>query len=99
MRISETRNDGIIQLDIDGRVETTTAPLLQQAILNGFQKGNNIILNFSNVSYISSAGLRALLIGQKTANSKKGSMKLINVRPAVMGILEQTGFAKLLVIS
>lgn len=98
MKISESRTEGVVQLDIEGRVDTTSAPLLQQAILNGFQKGNTLILNFADVTYISSAGLRALLIGQKTANSKRGSMKLINVAPAVYNILEQTGFAKLLVI-
>ena len=51
-----------------------------------------------NVPYISSAGLRALLIGQKTAASKGGSMKLTNVSDVVMNIFEMSGFSKILKI-
>ena len=98
MKISETRTDSTVQLDIEGRVETNTAPMLQQAILTAFQKGSALVLNFEQVPYISSAGLRALLIGQKTANSKRGSMKLINVSDAVMGIFKTTGFAGMLTV-
>ena len=50
------------------------------------------------MEYISSAGLRALLIGQKTATSKGGSMKVTNVSDVVMNILELSGFAKILKI-
>lgn len=98
MKIVENRTGDRIQLDIEGRVETNTAPQLQQAVLNAFQKGSHLVLNFTKVPYISSAGLRALLIGQKTAKSKRGSMKLTGVSTAVMGIFKQTGFAKLLTI-
>ena len=98
MTITEIRNEGIIQLDIKGRVDTTTSPQLQTAILQAFQKGNQVILNLEKVDYISSAGLRALLIGQKTANSKGGSMRLIHVCEAVMNVFEMTGFASMLTI-
>lgn len=98
MKISETRTEEALQLDIEGRVDTNTAPLLQQAILNAYQKSNHVVLNFTDVPYISSAGLRALLIGQKTANSKKGTMELVHVAPAVLSILEQTGFIEILTV-
>ena len=90
MTISETRAEGVIQLDIDGRVDTTTSPQLQQRILQAFQKGSTVILNLEKVEYISSAGLRALLIGQKTANSKGGSMKLVHVCDGVMKVFQMT---------
>ncbi|MCI8702905.1 MAG: STAS domain-containing protein [Anaerotignum sp.] len=47
---------------------------------------------------VSSAGLRALLIGQKTANSKKGAMKLVHVPPILMSVLEVSGFVNILTI-
>lgn len=92
MQITSTRNENTIQLTIDGRIDTNTSPQLQNEILTAFQKVNNVILEFEKVAYISSAGLRALLIGQKTALSKRGSMKLVHVQPMVMQVLKMSGF-------
>lgn len=96
MNISETRSGDVIQIQIDGRVDTTTSPQLQNAILQAFQKGNKLVLDFSGVEYVSSAGLRALLIGQKTANSKGGSMTLVNVAEAVLQVFKMSGFSGIL---
>ena len=98
MTISETRREGMIQLDIEGRVDTNNSPQLQQSILQAFQKGSHVVLNLEKVEYVSSAGLRALLIGQKTANSKGGTMKLIHVCATVMEVFTVTGFASMLTI-
>lgn len=98
MTISETRKDNMIQLDIEGRIDTNTSPELQKSILQAFQKGTIVILNLEQVDYISSSGLRALLIGQKTAISKGGSMKLVHVREAVIKVFTMTGFSKMLTI-
>ena len=96
MNISETRSGDVIQIKIDGRVDTTTSPQLQNAILQAFQKGSKRVLDFSDVEYVSSAGLRALLIGQKTANSKGGSMTLVNVVDAVLQVFKMSGFSGIL---
>ena len=96
MNISETRSGDVIQIKIDGRVDITTSPQLQNAILLAFQKGNKLVLDFSDVEYVSSAGLRALLIGQKTANSKGGSMTLLHVADAVLQVFKMSGFSGIL---
>ena len=96
MNISETRSGDVIQIKIDGRVDTTTSPQLQNAILLAFQKGSKLVLDFSGVEYVSSAGLRALLIGQKTANSKGGSMTLVHVAEAVLQVFKMSGFSGIL---
>ncbi len=96
MTISETRTEEKIELAVEGRVDTTTSPQLQAAILQAFQKGKNVILNFQKVDYVSSSGLRALLIGQKTAASKGGTLKLVNVCDSVMNVFKMTGFSKVL---
>lgn len=96
MNIILTDCESYVRLLVEGRVDTNTSPQLQQAILNAFQKNNNVVIDFLNVPYISSAGLRALLIGQKTATSKGGSMKLTNVSETVMEILNVTGFSNIL---
>lgn len=79
-------------------MDTNTSPQLQEMLLKAFQKGSRVILDFEQVEYVSSAGLRALLIGQKTANSKKGSMKLIHVQEAVQEVLDLSGFSAILTI-
>lgn len=98
MEITEVRENEVITICVEGRVDTNTSPQLQDAILKGFQKVNQIVLDFEQCSYVSSAGLRALLIGQKTANSKKGTMKLIHVPDILMSVLEMSGFINILVI-
>jgi len=96
MTIRETRDGEVVTLAVEGRIDTTNAPELQQAILNAYQKGKDVILDMSELDYISSAGLRALLIGHKTATSKGGSQKLIGVRDMIMDILDTTGFSDIL---
>lgn len=96
MNMIETDCGEYIRLMVEGRVDTTTSPQLQNKILGSFQKNPNMVLDFLNVEYVSSAGLRALLIGQKTARSKKGSMKLVNVPESVMHVFEMSGFSNIL---
>lgn len=98
MVIAETKFEDKIQLNVEGRVDTVTAPDLQKAILVAFQKTKALVINLEKVQYVSSAGLRAFLIGQKTANSKGCSMTLINVNEAVMQVLQMSGFASILTI-
>ncbi|MEG2073051.1 MAG: STAS domain-containing protein, partial [Oscillospiraceae bacterium] len=83
---------------IEGRIDTNTSPQLQEEILKVFKVSKSVTLDFDKVPYISSAGLRALLIGQKTAASKGATMELVHVSAAVFSILESVGFATLLTI-
>lgn len=98
MKLTENRDGNNIEILVEGRVDTTTSASLQQAILLAFQKCSQVALNVEKVDYISSAGLRALLIGQKTANSKGGNMTLRKVQPAVMEVLKMSGFSTILKI-
>ncbi|MBO4497484.1 MAG: STAS domain-containing protein [Lachnospiraceae bacterium] len=98
MNITETRDGESITLSIEGRVDATTSAQLQNAILVAFQKVRNLVLDFGQCEYVSSAGLRALLIGQKTAQSKGGQMKLINVGESFMAVLKLSGFDSIITI-
>ncbi|MCR5278210.1 MAG: STAS domain-containing protein [Lachnospiraceae bacterium] len=93
MTITETRDEEKVVLAVEGRVDTNTSPELQDSILKAFQKGNYLELDFAELDYISSAGLRALLLGHKTAMSKGGSMVICHVNEDVMEIFEDTGFS------
>lgn len=98
MTVTTTQNGSQMILAIDGRIDTNTSAQLQTEILKAFQGAQTVTLDFQAVAYISSAGLRSLLIGQKTATSKKAVMELINVSASVMTILKTVGFASILTI-
>ena len=95
MTIAETYNEDNIILVISGRIEAINSDELQNAILKAFQRNKNVILDMNDVPYISSAGLRALLIGMKTANSKGGKFLLINCSAAVKEIIRVTGLDRM----
>ena len=84
-------------IEIVGRLDTTTAPVLEKAINEDIGDTKNLVLDLKAVQYISSAGLRVLLGTQKRMQ-KIGSMKVVNVCEAVMEVFEMTGFADILVI-
>lgn len=98
MTIKKLQDGDATVLEIEGRIDTNTSPQLQTELLKVFQGSNHIVLDFAKVQYISSAGLRALLIGQKTATSKKAAMELMNVPAVVMTVLDSVGFSKVLTI-
>lgn len=84
-------------IEIAGRLDTNTAPTLEKAINENIEDTKKLVLDFKDIEYISSAGLRVLLGAQKKMQ-QIGSMKLINVGESVMEVLEMTGFADILVI-
>lgn len=98
MNITEKIIENGMELMLDGKIDKITAPQVQSAILTAFQKCSNLTVNFSKVAYVSSAGLRALLMGQKTAASKGGTMKVTGVSEEVLSVFKLTGFDKVLTI-
>ena len=98
MRIKEKRNRDIITLEISGNLDTNSSAEFQEALLNGFRNANHVVLDLEECNYVSSAGLRVLLMGQKTAIAKKKTMKLINVTEVFMSVLEISGLVDVLTI-
>lgn len=98
MTITKLQEGDGVTLQVDGRVDTNTSPELQKAILESFQSTKKLTLDLEKVVYISSAGLRALLLGQKTASSKGAVMELLHVAPTVKSVLDSVGFSKILTL-
>ena len=96
MNIIKSADSQGVVLSLDGRIDTLSSPQLQTAILQAFQHDKTLILDFTKVPYISSAGLRVLLIGQKTATAKGGSLTLRHVSDMVMNVLDMSGFSNIL---
>lgn len=95
MTINVTDNGDKKIVAIVGRLDTVTAPDLEQELKGLFDTTKELELDFAGVEYISSAGLRVLLGAQKVMN-KMGSMSVLNVNPAVMEVFEITGFRDIL---
>ena len=84
-------------IEVVGRLDTTTAPVLEKTINEDMGDTKNLILNVKGLEYISSAGLRVLLGAQKKMQ-KVGAMKVTNVNEAVMEVFDITGFTDILTI-
>ena len=95
MKIDFNKNDGVLNIALEGRLDTTTAPQLESFISENYEGGNALVIDCKNLAYISSAGLRVLLGAHKKS---RGEMKLTNVCELVMEVFEMTGFADILVI-
>ena len=97
MTIEIKKNNQETIIEIEGRLDTITAPALDKTINEDIGDTKNLVLDVKGMEYISSAGLRVLLSAQKKMQ-KIGSMKVTGVCEEVMEVFEMTGFADILVI-
>ena len=81
---------------LEGRLDTVTSPSLEKELAS-LEGVTELVLDFSSLDYISSAGLRVLLSAQK-AMSKQGKMTICHVNDTIMEIFEVTGFSDILTI-
>lgn len=97
MTITKTQDGNAVKLALEGRLDTTTAPQLEAELKEALPGTENLEFDFSELQYISSAGLRVLLSAQKTMN-KQGAMKITNVCSDIMEVFEITGFSGILTV-
>jgi len=97
MTIQQTLEGGRLTLALEGRLDTITAPQLEEVVRGGLEQVTELVLDMEKLEYISSAGLRVLLSAQKLMN-RQGSMKLLHVCPEVLEVFELTGFTDILSI-
>lgn len=97
MNIQQKSDGSKLTLQIEGRIDTKTAPELETVIQTSLADVSELIIDLADTVYISSAGLRVLLIAQKQMN-KQGEMSVIHVNNDLMEIFEVTGFTDILTI-
>jgi len=83
-------------LTLVGRLDTMSAPALQQPLLAAVKSGADVVLDFSGIEYVSSAGLRVLLQAEKAAEAGGGKLTIANCSPEVMEVFELTSFSAIL---
>jgi anti-sigma B factor antagonist len=94
MELSETKHDCIVILTLKGRLDANTAKLLEASLLDLINNRNEhlLVVDFQHVNYISSAGLRVLLMAAKILKSQNGKMVLTALKEHLKEIFEITGF-------
>lgn len=97
MKIEKNVENEVMTMAIVGRLDTTTAPELEQEIRSSIDGITDLTFDLENLEYISSAGLRVLLSAQKIMN-RQGDMRLTNVSDTIMEIFDVTGFTDILTI-
>lgn len=98
MTIGKTLDGTTLTMSLEGRLNTSTAPELEAEIKESTTDVTSLIMDFKELEYISSAGLRVILSAQKIMNAKGGSMVVRNVRDTVKEIFEVTGFSSIITI-
>lgn len=97
MQITKTLNDGALDIALQGRLDTTTAPQLEEELKSSMDGVTALTMDMAELQYISSAGLRVLLAAQKVMN-KQGTMVLRNVCEDIREVFDITGFSDILTI-
>lgn len=97
MNIIKSLDGMTLNVALEGRLDTTTAPQLEAELKQSIADNTELILDFAKLEYISSAGLRVLLAAQKVMN-KQGKMVIRNVNDVILEVFEVTGFVDILTV-
>ncbi|MEG2045019.1 MAG: STAS domain-containing protein [Clostridia bacterium] len=97
MKINKIIDQEKLTIALSGRLDTTTAPELEATLKESLEGVTSLILELSDLEYISSAGLRVLLSAQKIM-MKQGKMVIRNANDTIIEVFEITGFIDILTI-
>ena len=98
MKITKKYDGKRLLLLIEGRIDTVTSQELEKEINEELGDFESLTLDFNDLKYISSAGLRVLIITQKKLNDENIPFEIINVNGTVGEIIQMSGFDKILTI-
>jgi anti-anti-sigma factor len=94
--VTTADKEGTMVFSIQGKIDTATAPVLEEMINREIDAGNRkILLDFSSVSYISSGGLRVLLATAKKLRNPGDKYALCSLSPEVLKVLKLAGFTSI----
>ncbi|MEK3881874.1 STAS domain-containing protein [Paenibacillus sp. PL2-23] len=97
MNIQATEQDGVTIIPLEGRLDGSNATVAEAAFLQLLSEGRErFVFDFSNLQYISSAGLRVILVAAKKLRASKGSMVCAALSEQVYDVFEMSGFTNIL---
>ena len=86
------KKDAVLTVKPKGRLDTATSPLLESELRQSLDGIQEVIMDFTDVEYISSGGLRVLLATEQMMENRGGCMKLIHVKEHILDLFELVGF-------
>lgn len=92
MKINKKQDGNSLKIELEGRLDTTTAPELDEAVKSSIDGVTDLVFDMTGLEYISSAGLRVLLSAQKAMGKVNGKMVVKNINDVIQEIFEVTGF-------
>ena len=96
MEVKFNKQDSTLTVFISGNIDTVTAPELDAQLQENLSDVKDLVLDFAAVDYISSAGLRVVLMANQQMEDVDGNMTVKNVNEDVRDVFEMTGFDSLL---
>ena len=97
LNINNIDENGQLVISVEGSIDTLTAPEFESKVLNALEGVKKLLLDFAQVEYVSSAGLRTILLLNEKMEEKDG-MTIKNINDEVRDVFEMTGFDELLTI-
>ncbi len=98
MEINKVVEDNKLTVEVSGRLDTNTAPELEESINEDIQGIKDLNFGFKDLDYISSAGLRVILKFHKQMTSVGGTLSIISPKDEVLEVFDMTGFSTFLTI-
>lgn len=99
MTIQETRLGSVVTIAVEGRIDTTTSTMLEESVARAVDSGaGNLLVDLEQVDYISSAGLRVLLVLAKRMRERRGRLVLCSLQEPVRQVFDLAGFLPLFTI-
>lgn len=98
MELSKHMRDGITVIALSGELDSSTAPIAQNGLDELLPASGTVLLDLSGMSYMSSAGLRVLLLAHRQAKRTGVSLALAGITDGVRDIMSATGFLEFFVV-
>lgn len=96
MDIATTYEGSTATVAVEGYLNTNTSGELEQELARVVQKTHDVVLNFAQLEYLSSTGLRVLVAAQKQVTAARGTMRIVNLTDDVREVFEITGLVDVL---
>jgi anti-sigma B factor antagonist len=97
--VSTKAVDGVQVISIEGSIDSNTAPAVQEQVLAAMEGKGKVVLDMSKVNYLSSAGLRMLLLMYRQMKSTNGRLVLVGVAEEIVDVMRSTGFADFFIMA
>ena len=92
MKVTNLPESGVTCVEIEGSIDGKTAPKIREYLSTALPQTQKLLIDMSRVDYLSSAGLRLLLLLYREITARSGTLVLVHVSPEIRTVMSHTGF-------